>query len=167
MGVLYILLPWESERNPLAGKSAASLPSVNALFRTFNWIESSGSGGSTGTAVAPVSTESQLEYVEQTLRLKDNSHLSPEKRERRYGFLDYVNVYNLTCNYQGHNLNADSFENSPVCYLLTQTADSELVESCKSQKDLETLASQADPRLVSWLKDWGMNLEEIQMIQGM
>lgn len=115
-----------------------------------------------------------LAYVEQLLRKKDLSHLSPELQSKRAHAISLLHTYwqngQFPSNYDYPNERKPCFrdKNNQICavgYLVQQTGNEALVREIESTENYATIYEMTNQQLLEWVKQSGLTLEECAMIQ--
>ncbi|NVK65043.1 MAG: hypothetical protein HWE22_10680 [Flavobacteriales bacterium] len=115
-----------------------------------------------------------LAYVEQLLRKKDTQHLSPELREKRMQAISLLHSYwqggQFPSNYDYPNERKPCFrdKNNQICavgFLIQQTGHEALVQEIEASENYATIYEMTNPKLLKWVAQSGLTLEECAMIQ--
>ncbi|MCB9234671.1 MAG: hypothetical protein H6581_23670 [Bacteroidia bacterium] len=113
-------------------------------------------------------------YVEETLRSRDVSHLSPELQARRTQLLDYLHDYwvkgEFPKNYDYTAERRPCFidKDQNICavgYLVEQTAGREMAEAINAQFKYDFVMDMQGDALDQWILESGFTKEELAMIQ--
>ena len=147
--------------------------SVNAVIGDISYEEEFGSEPDKN-ADEQTRIKTHLKYVEEKLRKKDVSHLSPELRKRRAEMLDLLHDYRTAgefpVNYDYPNERRPCFidKNGNICavgYLIEQTAGREFAEKINASFQYSYLLDIDLPELANWVAKSGLTLKECAMIQ--
>jgi hypothetical protein len=115
-----------------------------------------------------------LEYVENLLRQKDVSGLSPELRANRSHMLDLLHeywsagVFPKNYDYYGQRKPCFIDNDNTICavgYLVEQTAGRQVAEDINSIYKYDELLAMNDPTVEEWIAGSGLSSEECAMIQ--
>ena len=115
-----------------------------------------------------------FEYVEELLRKRDISHLTPALQARRATILQLLRDYRLSGifpkNYDHTGARVPCFidRDGNICavgYLIAQTAGRQAAEEINRKYKYEKLLAMNDPLLDNWVASSGLTREEAAMIQ--
>lgn len=115
-----------------------------------------------------------LAYVEKVLRKKDTRHLSPALQEKRAQATSLLHTYwqngEFPSNYDYPNERKPCFrdKHDQICavgYLVQQTGNEALVREIESTENYATIYEMTNPKLIEWVNQSGLTLEECAMIQ--
>ncbi|HYK47869.1 MAG TPA: hypothetical protein VEV83_21980, partial [Parafilimonas sp.] len=115
-----------------------------------------------------------LEYVEDLLRHKDVSNLSPELRQKRKHSLDLLHDYLTTGvfprNYDYKDRRKPCFidKDNRICavgYLIEHTAGRRFAEDINNKHKYDAILAMNDDMVDSWISSSGLSKEECAMIQ--
>lgn len=118
--------------------------------------------------------KTHLEYVENLLRQKTNTHLSSALKQRRAHLLDLLHTYRMAGvfpkNYDYKSDRKPCFidKDNRICavgYLIEKTAGGEIAEQINRKHKYERILAINDDIVDNWIKSSGLSKEECAMIQ--
>jgi hypothetical protein len=127
-----------------------------------------------GTEDPQLRIQTHLRYVENLLRNRDASHLSPDEQQKRMLLLDHLRYYwqrgQFPINTQYENQRRPCFidNNGTICavgYLVEQTAGLEFAQRINEQFQYAYISDMELPELDKWISESGFTAEEIATIQ--
>ena len=154
-------------------KSGESDQTVNAVIGDISFFEAFGKHP-VNQINEDLRLQTHLQYVENTLRSKDISHLTKEQQQNRLSILDLLNEYwtagVFPKNYDYPNQRIPCFidKEGNICavgYLIEQTAGRQTAEEINSKHKYEYLLAMNDPNVDSWIRSSGLTKKECAMIQ--
>lgn len=128
----------------------------------------------TVTTAEDLRIKTHLEYVENLLRQKDISNLTPEQQEKRKYLLDLLHDYwtagIFPRNYEYKNERKPCFidKDGKICavgYLVEQTAGRQTAEQINGNHQYDKLLAINDRTVDNWITASGLTKEECAMIQ--
>ncbi|MFM9985148.1 MAG: hypothetical protein ACKVOK_07945 [Flavobacteriales bacterium] len=147
--------------------------SINPIIGNESWREIFGKEPD-GTEDQQLRIQTHLRYVENVLRNKDDSHLSPDEQKKRMQMLDLLCCYwqrgQFPMNTQYENQRRPCFidDNGTICavgYLVEQTAGLEFAQRINEQFQYAYIGEMEMPELDKWISESGFTAEEIATIQ--
>jgi hypothetical protein len=151
----------------------ANAQSVNPIIGDESYLETFGEMPNDKTPNV-LRVQTHLKYVEEMLRKKDVSHLSPELQSRRTQLLDLLREYHQRGKFpDNHHPSGDRKpcfidDSGTICavgYLVEQTASRETAEALNKKFQYETIMDMNSPILEKWISESGFTKEEIATIQ--
>lgn len=145
---------------------------INPVIGDISYIEAFGERPE-GSVDEEVRIRTHLEYVEERLRAKDVSGLSPELREKRSELLDMLREYRKAGEFPSnfdHEARTPCFIDADgnICavgYLVARTAGWDAAEKIASSFNFERIHEMDSPLLTEWVSNSGLTLDECAMIQ--
>lgn len=154
-------------------KPELSKDSINPVIGNASWVAAYGTSPD-GSEDNTLRIRTHLSYVENLLRQRDVSALSPEKRERRMQLLDALRVYwqrgqfPLNTQYEAERRPCFIDDEGTICavgYLVEQTMGLEFAENINRQFQYAYISEMNLPELDQWIQESGFTADEIAMIQ--
>ena len=146
---------------------------VNAILGDLSYVETFNENPITATD-EKLRLQTHLKYVEDLLRKKDVSKLTPEQKANRNKMIALLNEYwragKFPKNYDYPNQRIPCFidKDGNICavgYLIEQTAGRAVAEEINSKYKYEYLLAMNDPKIDNWIENSGLTKEECAMIQ--
>lgn len=146
---------------------------INPLLGDISFVDKFGQQP-TATTNEDLRIKTHLEYVENLLRQKDCSNLTPELKEKRKNLLDLLHNYwtagIFPRNYDYRNERKPCFidKDGIICavgYLVEQTAGRQSAEKINDHHKYDKLLAMNDRTVDSWITTSGLTKEECAMIQ--
>lgn len=118
--------------------------------------------------------QTHLEYVEQVLRDKDVSEMTPELRANRNQAIEFLKAYRMAAkfpkNYDHPETRIPCFidKDGNICavgYLVEMTSGREVAEKINSKYKYELIENMNDELVDEWIANSGLTKEECAMIQ--
>lgn len=153
--------------------SAEVTQAINPLIGDLSFYDTFGYAPDAGTD-EQLRISTHLAYVENMLRKKNTSHLSPAMQKKRMHLLDLLHAYILAGNFPknydhpGERLPCFIDKNNNICavgYLVEQTAGHAVAEQINNKHQYERITDMHDAALNVWVATSGLTLEECAMIQ--